>query len=82
MRNVILFAYTLFIVFAIVLACMYSQEKKDECEKSHNGFATEQELMAMRYLHEYHGTMWSEDGYFYRDGERCSLWDPRVRTDR
>jgi len=82
MKNAILFVYTLFIVFAIILACMYSQEKKEECEKTYNGFATEGELRAMRYLHKYHGTLSSEGGYFYRDGERCVLFDPRVRIDQ
>jgi hypothetical protein len=81
MTNTLLFFYTMIIVFIIIIACQFAQEKKEECEKKWNGFDTETEYESMKYLHEYHGTLFSEDGYFYRDGERCSLWDPRVRTD-
>jgi hypothetical protein len=81
MTNTLLFFYTLIIVFIIIIACQFAQEKKEECEKTYNGFATEGELNAMRYLHKYHGTMWSENGTFERDGHTCQLWDPRVRTD-
>ena len=49
---------------------------------SFNGFDTYGEYLEMRRLHTYHGTDHAiNDGngewYFYRNGRRCSLWDPQ-----
>jgi len=81
--NNLLFLYTLFIVFACVVVFSWMGNKPEVRTEpeTYNGFATQGELNAMRYLHRYHGTDYSENGVFYRDGVRHSLWDPRVRTD-
>ena len=78
--NALFFFYIILLTILICIAFSYRGVERTE-KKTYNGFDTKRELQAMRYLHEYHGTLSSEDGYFYRDGERCSLWDPRVRTD-
>lgn len=79
--NNLLFLYIVLASFIVVFVYNMLPEEKPE-PTTYNGFATEGELRAMRYLHKYHGTMFSEDGYFYRDGERCVLFDPRVRIDQ
>jgi hypothetical protein len=53
----------------------------------YNGFSSWNEHGHYKRLHKFHGTLSSErdcDGtdWFERDGKRCSLWDPKVRTDQ
>ena len=81
MTNTLIFLYAMFIVLMACLVVATATQPEAPEATRYNGFDTPYELESMRYLHEYHGTLLSQDGYFYRDGERCSLWDPRVRTD-
>lgn len=58
----------------------------EQKECMYNGFDSWNEYEHYKRLHKFHGTLSSyedENGtqWFERDGERCALWDPKVRTE-
>ena len=71
-------------IIAIVLSSIFLNAVSAELTMwSFNGFDTYAKYLEMRRLHKYHGTDHAiNDGdgewYFYRNGRRCSLWNPET----
>jgi hypothetical protein len=70
------------VIIAILISSIFLNVVSAEIALwSFNGFDTYAEYLEMRRLHKYHGTDHAiNDGdrewYYYRNGRKCSLWDP------
>ena len=70
------------IAIRVTVAMRNSQEQPIQ----YNGFRSWNEYNHCKRLHKFHGTDSSEkdiDGswVFYREGQKCALWNPMVRSD-
>jgi len=71
-------------IIAIVISSIFLNAVSAELTMwSFNGFDTYAKYLEIKQLHKYHGTDHAiKDGdgewYFYRNGRRCSLWNPET----